>query len=119
MPHAVPAERGWGVYSASPLSQSPSRLAFPRAGGWPCWGVQGASVLSGEFCVCCWLVCSGEAALVLLGRVCPWLGRRQMAGQRPRHMPEAGFGPGLLVTAEQLKAPEELERTVVPQDGHG
>lgn len=76
-------------------------------------------MLSGEFCACFWLVCGGEVALVLLGRVCPWLGRRQMAGQRPRHMPEAGFGPGLLVTAEQLKAPEELERTVVPRDGHG
>lgn len=115
MPHAV----GLGAPPCSP--------AVPIVVGiaWCQWlavlsrGAGGGLVLSREFCTCSRQVCGGETTPVLLGRVRLWPGRGQRAGQRPRVILEAGSGPGLSVTAKQLKAPEELGRTLVPGDGHG
>lgn len=65
--------------------------------------LQRTSALSRELGACSQQVCGGEMVPVLLGRAWLWLGPRRTEGQGPRRMMQAGFGPGLLVTAEQQR----------------
>lgn len=73
---------------------------------------RGASVLCREFCACSRQVCSGGMGPGAAGE------GLAMAGTRTAIRAEMPAHAGGRIMAEWLKAPEELERTVVPRDGH-